>query len=972
MTPTAKTPGHDESILNALQEISRTGKVPKPPQRPEPPKPAPAPAPISISSTVIQAQLDAETALLKPISVSTGVFISTGPAAPPRPVYAIAVSSPTAPSETSERPPITLAQIQILGLEKVLESQIRRMINAREWEAYSAKDEAEDLAALEASGWFSRVSLRKVILSSATARLDIHLSETKTPRIRPAGAPSPEPALDILKAAVALGAAEPDIPTPPWVLGEIVIQGQQNVKRSVIRRQIQGRKGDLYGRADHDRDLRRILNLGNFERVVTDIEVLRDQRVPAHFAQASESAHPIKLTFLVEEKPIIDKILYAGRERISKGRLRDELSMVKRDPFDRTKMREDSAKILALYQKRGFHRAAVKPAVQIDTATLKAVITYRIEEGPRSRIKAVRFTGVTLFKKKSPEKTSRKLARKAGMKNRRKKRYSAGQLKADFKAIEDYYKNRGYLDYELKDSSVTFSPDGKEIFIDIDIHEGRAYRYGETTFSGQMIYASTELAKAVDYRRGKIFSQERFDRTMQGLRELYAEKGRLRAQISPTKTFNEESDLMDVHFAIRENDPVYIDHIDVEGNKTTKTYVFMRELAIKPGQLFSVSKIRRSEEKIRNLGFIDDVQLDIQSPYDPNLVDLTFEVFEGKPGMLTAGAGFSSLDGLIGTLSLQHLNVFGRAQRASVQWSFGSRVNDFSLSWTTPWVANKPVSLGFDVFNTRRVRPFEGSGSAFTSKRTGGTVRVGPRFEDDKYQLSFRYTFQKIKVADVEQRFIGTLSEGTSVSSVLTVEFARDTRDNIWDPTRGSRNSLGISLSGGPVLRGNIHFFKPFFQNALHHTLFKVNDYPFVLSISNRAGYVTAFNETREVPVFERFFIGGQDSLRGYSITGEVGARNGGTVYDVFNIEFSFPMARERRRTIVKFVTFFDAGGSWATPNDMRLRVGPGEQDIKTDVGFGIRFTTPAFPIRLDWGYGLNHRPGESKTQINFGIGSLF
>ncbi|MEE8424549.1 MAG: POTRA domain-containing protein, partial [Elusimicrobiota bacterium] len=580
LTPTTETQGHDQSVLNALREISRTGEVPEPPKRPEPPAP-PTAAPVSISSTVIQAQLDAEAALLNPILISTGVFISTGPNAPPRPVYAIAVSSPAAPAPS--KTPTTLAQIQIFGLEKILESQVRRMLNAREWESYSAKDEAEDLAALESSGWFSRVSLRKVILSSATARLDVHLREAESPTIRPTGAPAPKPALDIIKAAAVLGAAEPDIPLPPWVLGEIDIQGNKNVKRSVIRRQIQGRKGDLYGRADHDRDLQRILNLGNFERVVTDIEVLRGERVPAHFEQASKSEHPIKLTFLVEEKPIVNKILYAGRKRISKSRLRDELSMVKRDPFDRTKMREDSEKILELYHKKGFHRARVEPEVKIDTETFKATITYRLEEGPRSRIKAVRFTGVTLFKKKSPEKASRKLARKARMKNRRKKRYAAKQLQADLKAIEIYYKNRGHLDYELKDSSVTFSPDGKEIFIDIDIHEGRAYRYGETTFSGQMIYTSTDLAKAIDYRRGKVFNQERFDRTMQGLRELSAEKGRLRAQIAPTKTFNEKSDLMDVHFALRENDPVYIDHIDIEGNKATKTYVFMRELAVKPG-----------------------------------------------------------------------------------------------------------------------------------------------------------------------------------------------------------------------------------------------------------------------------------------------------------------------------------------------------------------------------------------------------
>jgi len=411
--------------------------------------------------------------------------------------------------------------------------------------------------------------------------------------------------------------------------------------------------------------------------------------------------------------------------------------------------------------------------------------------------------------------------------------------------------------------------------------------------------------------------------------------------------------------------------VDVEGHKATKPHVFKRELTIEPGELFRVSKVRKSQEKLMNLGFLDDVQLDVQSPYDRERVDLTFEVVEGKPGMLTAGAGFSSLDGLLGTLSLQHLNLFGNAWKTKLSWSFGARVNDYSASWTTPWLYDKPISLGFDVFNTRRISPFEGSSSGFVSKRTGGGVRLGPRFKDDTYRLDFNYRIQSISITSVETQFRDTLSEGTSLQSTISVEAARDTRDNIWDPARGSRNSIALSLSGGPV-QGNIHVFKPSIANSVHKTLAEVNDYPLVLTLSNRAAYVTQFNETREVPVFERFFIGGQDTLRGYSATGEVGFRNGGKVYDVANIELGFPLARERKRTIVKFVTFFDIGGSWDTMNDVRWRIGTQAHDLKTDVGFGIRFTTPAFPIRLDWGYGFQHRPGEAKFQINFGIGNLF
>ncbi|TBR23310.1 hypothetical protein EPO15_06265, partial [bacterium] len=348
-----------------------------------------------------------------------------------------------------------------------------------------------------------------------------------------------------------------------------------------------------------------------------------------------------------------------------------------------------------------------------------------------------------------------------------------------------------------------------------------------------------------------------------------------------------------------------------------------------------------------------------------------FEIVEGKPGMLSAGAGFSSLDGLIGTMQLQHLNLLGRAWRTSLQWSFGARVNDFSVSWGTPWLREKPTSLDLSAYNTRRVAPYEGSSSAYTSKRVGGSVRLGPRFQDDKYRLETFYSFSQISIDNIDTQFLTSLSPGTSIQSMVGGSITRDTRDNIWDPSRGSKHTLSFDLSGGPA-QGDIHFLRPGLEDAHNWTLGTIEDYPLVLTVANRLGYITQFGETKQVPVFDRFFIGGQDTLRGYSASGEAGYRNGGRLRDVANVELGFPLARERRKTIVKVVGFYDIGASWDSPRTVRLKVGKDEQDIKTNVGLGIRFVTPAFPIRLDWGYGFQHRPGEANYQINFGIGNLF
>jgi outer membrane protein insertion porin family len=758
------------------------------------------------------------------------------------------------------------------------------------------------------------------------------------------------------------GEPAPGVVPRPWVIGDIKADGLKNSRLSTIRGAIKGRKGDLYDRPDLDKDIQSLLGLGLFERVGAEISLL-DKKVPEHFRKAAGSDRQILLNFIVKEKPIIRKITFEGQKKLSRGVLSDILTLKNKDPFDRNKLDDDHGKLIAKYHEKGFLDAAIDFEVKPDTKTTTVDIFFKVAEGPKSRIELVEFGGVTAFKRKILLKL---------MKNARKKVYFEKELPDDIKKIEAHYKNNGFLDIAISSPLVTLSADKTRINIALGVTEGRSYRFGETTFTGHLIYTSSEVVKTIEYRKGKVFSQEKFEETIRAIQELYSDRGRLRTRINPVKTLNPKTDRMDVLFEIVEGPISYVGHVDVEGNKATKTFVLRREIVIKPGDVFRSSRVRRSIEKIRNLGFIDDVDLDLQpTPSSPDKVDLTFDVNEGKPGMLTAGAAYSSVDGLIGTLSLQHLNLFGRAQKASLNWSFGKRVQDYSASWTTPWVGDHPTSLGFDIYNTRRINPFDTSMSAYVERRMGGSIRLGPRFEEDKYQLNLTYGLARISIENVQDQFKGTLSEGTSIQSSFGAEFSRDTRDSIWDPARGSRHGIGAVVSGGPF-QGDIHYFKPSITNQAHHTLFTIEDWPFVISGYHRGGYVTQFNKTAQVPVQDRYFIGGQDSLRGYSPSGEAGFPQGGKIYSVANVEFGFPLARERKKTIVKLVIFADVGGAWDRVRDVSGRVGSGTRDLKSDVGLGLRFVTPAFPIRLDYGYGLNHRNGERLYQINFGLGPLF
>ncbi|HVA66555.1 MAG TPA: outer membrane protein assembly factor BamA, partial [Elusimicrobiota bacterium] len=616
------------------------------------------------------------------------------------------------------------------------------------------------------------------------------------------------------------------------------------------------------------------------------------------------------------------------------------------------------------YNKKGFLDATVESQIATDTGTMKSVLTFKVNEGAKSQIFWVSISGVHAFK---PKKIL------GLMKNRRGKVYAEKNLPEDIHAIQSYYRHRGYLDVVVSSPTVMVSWDKTRLYISLSVQEGRSYRFGKTSFAGNLVYTNTQLAKTVTYQVGKTFDDDKYQETTRNIQERYADKGYLHLQVNPVRTLDPKTGYLNVQFNLTEGDVVYVDNVDVSGNVETKTYVLKREILVKPGEPFNAKKVRKSREALMNLGFLDDVDVNLDSPGNPDLVDLDFDVKEGKPGMLTAGAAYSTIDGLFGTLSLQNLNLFGRAQHVGVQWSFGSRVRNYSLSWSEPWVGNHPWTLGATVFDTMQLSPFGSDLAAYTQESKGGSIFLAPRFADNLYQLKFTYTFSRTSISGIDPALPANsvLTPGTSNFSAVSVEFARDSRDNIYDPTSGSRNAISLELAGGP-LGGDINFWEPGLTDSVNYKLFSIDDYPFVLTLGNRGGYIGQYGPTARVPVYDLYFLGSPDTMRGYEPTGQVGDPNGGYIYDAATAEFGFPVAREGERTIAKIVSFVDIGSTWPNFDQVSVKVGSQQNDLKTDAGIGIRLTTPAFPIRLEWGYGFNHAPGEKLYQISFGMANLF
>ena len=460
------------------------------------------------------------------------------------------------------------------------------------------------------------------------------------------------------------------------------------------------------------------------------------------------------------------------------------------------------------------------------------------------------------------------------------------------------------------------------------------------------------------------------------IKKLQKKKTKLENKIAKLQTKKVIDNVVNVDFNIKENNIVYVGDIYVDGLTKTKDNTIRREILLRPGDVFSSGKVRRSMEKIYNLGFIDGAEPNIAPTGQPDIMNLAFSITEGKPGMITAGAGYSSVDKFVGSIQLQHMNLFGRAQKLNLLWEFGARRQNYEIDWTEPWFLGKAMSLGLSLYNIERLRDYHNTSDAYREGRLGGSVSISPRIAD-KIALLFGYTYEHVRIFNIDddelkEEILNDPDLAKDRTSSVRAQIVYDTRDYIYDATRGVRYSYGITVAGGPF-GGNVNYVR----NSVRGTWFFPTFWKFVLSININAGWIESYGSSSEVPLYEKYYVGGADTIRGYKYRTEIGPYNGGKVMAVANVEYKFPIVQENKKTILQGAFFYDIGGTWRDVNHINFSFGTDNDEtnsyyLKSGVGFGIRFATPVFPLRLDWGYGLNHKRGEDLQQFYFTIGNVF
>ncbi|MDO8581086.1 MAG: outer membrane protein assembly factor BamA [Candidatus Omnitrophota bacterium] len=740
-----------------------------------------------------------------------------------------------------------------------------------------------------------------------------------------------------------------DVPPPPVsqnerIIKAIEIQGNKTISIATILSKIKTRVGEEYKQIVISDDLKRLYNTGYF----SDVRVDRQ-----------EHDGGLKVIILLEEKSIIEEVTFSKTRSIKSRVLAKKINTQVGKFLDKKELKDDINTMKELYVKKGFTQAEVDVETFIDEVTNKASIHFVIREGFRIKVKKINIYGNDTFRDKKIKKI---------IKTRPDTLFTSGYLKEDIlkedmERIKAFYEQEGFIDVKAQ-YTIDYLYKGR-IEINIEIEEGQRYYTGSIVLNGNEVLSNKEILKAMEgIQEGGVFSREKLSVDLSKIRALYFDQGYIFANVRESTSLDSQTGRVEVRLDIDEGGPAFIERINIQGNTRTRDIVIRRELQMHPGDQFDGVKLKRSKERLTNLGYFEDIGYDIEDTDYPDRKNLVVQVKEAKTGTFSFGGGFSTVDKVVGFVEIEQKNFdftnwptfTGGGQDLVIRAETGSTRSNYRLSFTEPWVFDHPISGGFDIFRLERQRE-EDTGYAYDEKRLGGDLRLGKRFSD-YVSGNVTYKLEEITIGNLEDNASADLVAEVGKNTVSSLGFGltRDSRDNIFSPTKGWVLGGNLDVAGGPL-----GFDKDFYRLGGRGSYFVPLVFNSVLEFRLNTGIVKAYGDSDKVPIFERFFAGGARTIRGYDER-EVGPLDpvtfdplGGESMVVGTIEYTVPIIE-----FVKLATFLDAGNVWEKVNDF------GQDELKSGVGLGLRVKTPIGPINLDYGYPLNDIPTEEEKQGKF------
>lgn len=723
---------------------------------------------------------------------------------------------------------------------------------------------------------------------------------------------------------------------------KILVEGNRRIEADAIKRIIKTKEGDIYHPQTLSEDLKTVYAMGYFDDVRIEVEKAPEGKL-------------VKLKVI--EKPTLKEIIFKGNQAIQNDKIKDILDIKTGSILNFVEIQKNIERIESLYKSRNYHNVKVEYK-NYDHDNNQADLEFIISEGSKAFIKNIILEGNKVYSDKElkklmsiSEKNIFSWLTSAGDLNRE-------DLMQDVVKLSAYYHNNGFVQAKIGEPQVDIKEAGIDIKIKID--EGSQFKVGKVKILGDLILPEEKLIENIKINKEKYYNRQVLQSDVLALTDLYTNEGYAHADIVPDIDPDREKLEVNINFVINKGKQIYFEEIIIEGNTKTRDKVIRRELKVYEQELYSGAELKKSMRNLKRLDFFKDVKINTLKGSSDDKMLLKIDVEEKPTGSFTFGAGYGNTEKVFFMGSISQKNLFGKGQILSLNAQLGAVSTKFILSFTEPWLYDTPLSAGFKVYN------WDYGYDTYDKKSKGGSITLGyPVYEYARVYLSYTFDDSNITSVDYDAPDAIKDMEGKNLSSSVSAALIYDSRDKVFNPTEGSNHNFSVQYAG---LGGDIGFTKINLETGWFYPLFKGT----VGSIHAATGYVTK-NSGKKLPIYERFELGGINSLRGFEwedlspkkLNSEgILTEIGGNKFVQFNLEFIFPFIKDAG---VMGVLFFDTGDVYDNSENINLG------NLRESVGGGIRWYSPMGPMRVEYGYILDPKKDEGEGgKVEFTVGTVF
>ena len=729
------------------------------------------------------------------------------------------------------------------------------------------------------------------------------------------------------------------------VIRRIIVEGNQRIEPSTVESYLAIRPGDPYDPQKVDDSIKSLFATGLFDDVTI---------------QAQGDA----LVVRVVENPIINRIAFEGNKRLDTAVLEAEIQLRPRVVYTRSRVQNAVNRILELYRRNGRYAAKVEPKI-IELDQNRVDLVFEISEGPTTGVGGITFIGNNEFS----DSTLRGVIQTRESAWYRflstDDTYDPDRVSFDEELLRRFYNARGFADFQVVSTVAELTPDGKEFYITFTLEEGPQYNFGEIKVETTLEDLGTEqLVALAESLQGDVYNADLIESTIQALTDEIGRLGYAFVDIQPQLSRNLENLTIDVTYQINEGQRVYVERIDITGNLRTLDQVIRREFRLAEGDAFNSALLRRSQQRLRNLGFFESVDVTTEQGSAPDRVVIKTKVVERSTGELSFGAGFSTQDGVLGDVRLTERNLLGKGQDLRANFTASQRRQQIDLSFTEPYFLERDLAAGFDLFRSRTDFQRE---SSYDETSTGGTLRLGyPLTENLRHSVRYTLRADEIQNVDNDASVFIQDEEGERATSLIGQTFSYDRRDVRFLPSEGYYIRLDQDLAG-------LGFDNRFIRHELRAEYYYPIIPDVVFNLTGTAGHILGiFGE--DVHLSNRFFIGGAN-LRGFQFGGvgprdsETDDRLGGNLYYIGSAEVRFPLGLpEELRVFGR--GFVDAGS--LQDIDVSGPTLDESNGLRVAGGVGLSWLSPLGPLSIDFAQAIKKELKDETEFFRLSFGTRF